>query len=90
MSAQKVDVLAVMPLHDEEAPDEVLTAWIDGDVKPHHEGPYVREFDEGEGLSWWYEGQWHMDSFFAGPSGIQNAPWRGIDSAALASIVGDV
>lgn len=85
MNAPKVDVLAVLPMHGECEPEEMLTPWIDGDVKPVNEGPYLRQFDEGEALSWWYEDQWNMDSFFAGPSDIQDAPWRGVD-AALAHI----
>ncbi|HHA2858095.1 TPA: hypothetical protein ACOFDH_000468 [Stenotrophomonas maltophilia] len=89
MSAH-VNVLEIVPLGDHplspadgKGPEDAMTGWISGSVKPHHEGPYLRQFDEGEALSWWHEGRWNMDSFFAGPSDIQNASWRGFDLAAL-------
>lgn len=90
---KKMDVLAVVPLEDhplspDDAGEEFFTNWIAGDIKPHHEGPYLRQFDEGEALSWWYENRWNMDSFFAGASDIQHAPWRGFDLAALAGVGG--
>jgi hypothetical protein len=88
-----VDVLAVVPLGDHplspadgEGPESAMSGWITGDIKPHHDGPYLRQFAEGEALSWWYDGQWNGDSFFAGPSDIQDAPWRGFDAGALAAM----
>lgn len=73
----------VMPVPDDAGDeiDQLLTEWIAGTHKPVHEGAYIRDFDEGEGISWWHEDRWNMDSFFAGPSDIQNAPWRGLNGA---------
>lgn len=88
-----VDVMQVVPVGDHplspsdaDGAIECLSGWIDGSVKPHHDGPYLRQFDEGEALSWWHNGTWNMDSFFAGPSDVQAAPWRGFDIAALAAL----
>jgi len=72
-------VANVLPLNEPfDEHEDVLTEWMDGTAKPEEDGPYLRQFDEGEAISWWYEKAWHMDSFFAGPSDIQNAPWKGI------------
>ncbi len=74
------DEIEVFPLPDDAGDelDDMLTEWQPGNVLPTHEGAYLRDFEEGEGLSWFYDGKWNMDSFFAGPSDIQDAPWRGL------------
>lgn len=53
-----------------------LSDWQPGGQKPATEGPYLREFDEGEAISIWSESKWLRDGFF--PSDIQDAPWRGL------------
>jgi len=72
--------MSIFPVPDDagDEVDSMLTEWQPGDTRPAHDGAYLRQFDEGEGLSWWYEGRWNMDSFFAGPSDIQDAPWCGL------------
>lgn len=83
-----VDASTIYPVPDDAGHeiDPDLCAWIPGDVKPVHEGPYVREFDEGEGLSWWNDGQWFTDSFFGPASDIQDAPWAGLTRESAAAI----
>lgn len=88
-----VDVLQIVPIEDHPlspeqiaAREEALSEWLPGSLKPHYEGPYLRKFGEGQALSWWCDGTWNMDSFFAGPSDIQDAPWRGFDRAAIARV----
>lgn len=87
LALSEYDVLPVMdhPLspRDGEGPEAAMTEWIAGSVKPRHDGPYLRQFDEGDALSWWYEGRWNADSFFAGASDIQDAPWRGFSPSGL-------
>ena len=55
--------------------DSDLGLWQSGETKPTIEGTYLREFDEGQGISEFNEGKWLRDGFF--PSDIQDARWRG-------------
>ena len=59
-----------------EVNESCLTDWQSGQDKPSEDGLYLRDFDEGEALSEFREGQWLFDGFF--PSSIQDAPWRGL------------
>lgn len=59
-----------------EVDESCLTDWQSGQYKPSEDGLYLRDFDEGEALSEFREGQWLFDGFF--PSSIQDAPWRGL------------
>jgi hypothetical protein len=59
-----------------EATSQQLSEWQDGQSKPATDGPYFREFDEGEAVSWFLNGEWTRDGFFA--SDIQDARWRGL------------
>ena len=63
-----------IPLHFE-GDEDGLTEWQRGQVKPEVDGYYLREFDEGNAISEFWEGEWLSDGFF--PSDIQDAPWRG-------------
>lgn len=69
--------LLVKPIpEDFEGDESQLSDWQAGDAKPAYEGPYLRDFNEGEATSIWGDGKWRRDGFFA--SDIQDAPWRGI------------
>lgn len=57
-------------------PDALLSDWIDGSIKPGIDGPYLRDFPDGEAVSWFKEGSWTRDGFFE--SDDQGLPWRGI------------
>lgn len=48
-----------------------------GDVKPAHDGRYLRYFDDVDDWGWseFIEGRWTRDGFF--DSDLQEAPWRG-------------
>lgn len=50
---------------------------MDGNVKPAHEGRYLRYFDDVDDWAWseFAGGEWTRDGFFA--SDVQDAPWRG-------------
>ena len=61
---------------DFQGAESELSSWQTGTTKPTIEGPYLREFDEGEAISTWCEGKWLRDGFF--PSDVQDSPWRGI------------
>ena len=69
---------AIKPLDTslQKIPAKRMSPWQNGDSKPTEEGPYLREFDEGEAVSWFKDGEWTRDGFFA--SDIQNARWRGM------------
>ena len=68
---------AIKPIpEDFQGPESDLSDWQTGTDKPAIEGPYLREFAEGEAISTWCDGKWLRDGFF--PSDIQDAPWRGI------------
>lgn len=68
---------AIKPIpEDFQGPESDLSDWQAGTDKPAIEGPYLREFAEGEAISTWCDGKWLRDGFF--PSDIQDAPWRGI------------
>lgn len=51
--------------------------WMPGAEKPTRDGKYLRYFDDVDdcAFSWWREGKWTRDGFFA--SDVQDAPWRG-------------
>ena len=53
-----------------------LSPWQDGETKPLQDGPYLREFDEGEAVSEFRHNEWLRDGFF--PSDVQNVRWRGL------------
>jgi hypothetical protein len=57
-----------------------LTDWFPGNAKPELPGLYLREFDEGDALSEFSDGEWLRDGFF--PSDIQDARWRGLKAPA--------
>lgn len=61
---------------DFQGDDSELSDWQLGTDKPVIEGPYLRDFEEGEAISVWGDGKWLRDGFF--PSDVQDAPWRGI------------
>lgn len=61
---------------DFQGAESELSSWQTGTTKPTIEGPYLRDFDEGEAISTWSDGKWLRDGFF--PSDVQDAPWRGI------------
>ena len=61
---------------DFQGSESELSDWQEGASNPSIEGPYLRDFDEGEAISIWGEGKWLRDGFF--PSDIQDAPWRGV------------
>ncbi|QXW20225.1 hypothetical protein KXJ72_18170 (plasmid) [Comamonas aquatica] len=68
---------AIYPLPDGlEASEEQMTDWQGGDLKPEVEGPYLRDLEDGEAVSFYSGGKWRRDCFFS--SDIQNAPWRGM------------
>ena len=72
----------VFPLHGDESEESDLSEWQPGTSKPAIEGRYLREFDEGEAISWFTDGKWTRDGFF--DSDIQDAPWRGLAAQAAA------
>ena len=69
----------VFPLKGNTAEESSLSDWQDGNSKPETDGRYLREFDEGIAMSWFTDGEWTRDGFFA--SDIQDAPWRGLRAA---------
>ena len=73
------DEKKVYPAPEEGGKSPVLKVgpWMDGSIKPTIDGMYLRRFDEGDGLSWWFNDCWNTDSFFGGESDIQDAPWKG-------------
>lgn len=69
--------MEIRPLPNLQArPDADLSPWQSGDTKPEAPGLYLRQFDEGEGVTEFRDGQWLRDGFF--PSDVQRAPWRGL------------
>ena len=71
----------VRPLPDKYVvPDAQLSDWQAGEAKPGIDGLYLREFEEGEGVSEFHHGKWLREGFF--PSDIQDAPWRGLRATA--------
>ena len=72
---------AVLPLDAPGVPvDDMLGPWQSGDSRPKKDGPYLRQFDEGDAISWFEDGTWRMgDDFFSHISDVQNVPWRGVD-----------
>ena len=72
----------VFHLHGDESEESDLSEWQPGTSKPAIEGRYLREFDEGEAISWFTDGKWTRDGFF--DSDIQDAPWRGLAAQAAA------
>lgn len=74
---QGLTMTKIAPIpEDFQGSDSDLSDWQAGTDKPAIEGPYLRDFDEGEALSTWADGKWLRDGFF--PSDVQDAPWRGI------------
>ena len=60
-----------------------LSPWQSGFNKPEIDGLYLREFDEGDGVSEFHNGEWRRDGFFL--SDIQDARWRGLRSKPTAT-----
>lgn len=76
-----MNAINVFPLRDASEASG-FSEWQDGSRKPAIDGPYLREFDEGEAISWFTDGKWTRDGFF--DSDIQDARWRGLAAQAAA------
>lgn len=75
-------MMTIYPLPQSlEATEAQLSDWQVGDTKPAIEGPYLRDLDGGEAVSFYSDGQWRLDCFFK--SDIQNAPWRGMRESGV-------
>ena len=57
-----------------------LSKWQAGSDKPTIDGEYLRQFDEGDAVSEFHNGEWLRDGFFA--SDIQDTRWRGLRAPA--------
>lgn len=79
-AAQKGGEATVLPLEGDSTEEADLSDWQSGTSKPELDGRYLRDFDEGVAISWFTDGEWTRDGFFA--SDIQDAPWRGLRAAS--------
>lgn len=68
-----------VPLTEEDQAKSGLMAGpiMGGDIKPAHEGRYLRYFGDVDDWGWseFVDGKWTRDGFF--DSDVQDTPWRG-------------
>lgn len=56
--------------------EHYMSDWQAGDSVPATDGVYLRDFGDGEATSYFRNGKWRRDGFFASPE--QALPWRGL------------